>query len=82
MTDLAGAPAASGLVLDFRSEAIQPRSAQRMGLRPTLDQQYLRHRGLDRFLNHYHTRRGHSALGRHHPSAGSPPDNNISGHEN
>ncbi|MDS1113373.1 integrase core domain-containing protein [Gordonia westfalica] len=39
-------------------------------------------RALDQFLRRYNTQRGHSALGENRPSAGSPPDNNVSGHSN
>ena len=57
------------LPLDQRqSRTVQPHPAHRMGLRPTLDQQQPpTAAGLDRFLAHYNTRRGHSALG------GQPP---------
>jgi transposase InsO family protein len=40
-----------------------------------------RRRGLDRFLHHYNTRRGHSALGGRPPISRLTTDNNVSGHD-
>lgn len=42
---------------------------------------HARRRGLDRFIHHYNTRRGHSALGGRPPTSRLTTINNVSGHD-